>query len=103
MSLDFSSFSLEYLTAFIAAVVVFLGLYAIITRKNLVKILIGLEIMSKGVTLNFLANSSSVGESMVILIIGVEVIVTAIAMAIIINVYRMHGTLDAGKVSKLRG
>ncbi len=92
-----------YLNGIIAAVVVFLGLYAIITRKNIIKVLIGIEIMAKGVTLNFLTVASSMSQAMVILIIGIEVIVTAIALALIINVYKHYGTLDAGKVSELRG
>ena len=94
---------IEGLNIIIAAVVVFLGLYAIITRKNLIKILIGLEIMSKGVTLNFIINQSVITEGMVILIIGFEVIVTALALAIIINVYKQHGTLNASLLRKLRG
>ena len=94
---------IDGLNIIIAAVVVFLGLYAVITRANLIKILIGLEIMSKGVTLNFLVNSSHAAEGMVILIIGFEVIVTALALAIIINVYKQKGTLDAGKIRGLRG
>ena len=94
---------MDELNIIIAAIVVFLGLYAIITRKNLLKILIGLEIMAKGVTMSFIINQSAITEGMVILIIGFEVIVTTLALAIIINVYRQHGTLNAGLLRKLRG
>ncbi|HEQ79295.1 MAG TPA: NADH-quinone oxidoreductase subunit K [Euryarchaeota archaeon] len=91
------------LNIIIAAIVVFLGLYAVITRKNLIKILIGLEIMMKGVTYNFIVNQNAMSEGIVILIIAFEVIVTALALAIIINVYKHRGTLDAGKIRHLRG
>ena len=93
----------EGLNLIIAAVVVFLGLYAVITRKNMLKILIGLEVMSKGVTLNFIVNETPMTEGIVILIIGFEVIVTALALAIIISVYKHYGTLNVGKIRNLRG
>ncbi|MEW6687276.1 MAG: NADH-quinone oxidoreductase subunit K [Candidatus Edwardsbacteria bacterium] len=90
------------------AILCFIGVYALIAFRNLIKLLIGVEIIAKGVTLAIIAGGyergmNLVSQSMVITFIVVEVAVVAVALALIINVYRHTESLDVRKLTKLRG
>jgi len=85
-----------------------IGLYCLLTMKNMVKLLIGIEIIAKGVTLAFIAtgvtkNNLLLAQSLVISVIVVDVAVIATALAIIISVHRHTQSLDVRKLTKLKG
>ena len=91
-----------------AAALIGLGLYCLLTMKNLVKLLIGAEIITKAITLALIATGFEkktimMAQSLVITIIVVEVSVVATALAIIINIYRHTQSLDIRKLTKLKG
>jgi NADH-quinone oxidoreductase subunit K len=86
----------------------FIGLYALLSSRNIIRLLIGLEIMAKSVVLSFIVAGCFRGEtffsqSVVITFIVVEVSLMAVALALVINVYRNTGSLDVQKLSQLRG
>jgi NADH:ubiquinone oxidoreductase subunit K len=86
----------------------FIGLYCLLTNRNIVKLLIGLEIMAKAVVLSFAAAGFLRGEtffsqSLIITFIVVEVSLVAVALALVINAYRNTGSLDINQLSKLKG
>jgi NADH-quinone oxidoreductase subunit K len=91
------------------ALLIGIGLYCLLTMRNMVKLLIGIEIISKGVTLALVAsgyarNNILVAQSLVITVIVVDVAVIATALAIIINISRRHTkSLDVRKLTKLKG
>jgi NADH-quinone oxidoreductase subunit K len=92
---------------FVAAML-FIGIYCLLTMKNLIKLFIGIEVVSKGVTLALIAtgyakNSIMVSQSLAITFIVVEVSVVATALALIIHIYRHTKSLDIGKLTKLKG
>ena len=71
-------------------------------------LLIGIEVIGKGVSLLLLATGYAKGnillaQSLVITYIVVEVCLVATALALIINIYRKTGSLDVRKLTKLRG
>jgi NADH-quinone oxidoreductase subunit K len=80
-----------------------LGLYAILSKKNLIKIVIGLEIMAKGSTLAFIGMGGADVQAYVIIAISIEAVVAAVALAIIVNVWKHSKTLDSSKMKHLRG
>ena len=91
-----------------AAVLVFIGLYCLLSMRNLIKLFIGIEIISKGVSLALVATGFAkknilVAQALAVTFIVIEVSVVATALAIIINVYRHTGSLDIRKLSKLKG
>ncbi len=71
-----------------AALLVAAGIFCLLTMRTLVKLFIGVEVISKGVSLTFFVIEGSV---------------VATALAIIINVYRHTGSLDVRRLSKLKG
>jgi NADH-quinone oxidoreductase subunit K len=91
-----------------AALLVFMGIYCLLTMRNLVKLFIGVEIISKGVSLalvatGFVKQNILTAQAITVTFIVIEVSVVATALAIIINVYRHTGSLDIRKLSKLKG
>jgi len=91
-----------------AAALIGLGLYCLLTMKNLIKLFIGAEIITKAITLALIATGFEkrtimTAQSLVITIIVVEVSVVATALAIIINIYRHTQSLDIRKLTKLKG
>jgi NADH:ubiquinone oxidoreductase subunit K len=91
-----------------AAVLLFVGIYCLLTMRNLIKLFIGIEIISKAVSLalltsGFVRNNILLGQSLVVTFIVVEVSLVATALAIIINIYRHTKSLDVRKLAKLKG
>jgi NADH-quinone oxidoreductase subunit K len=91
-----------------AALLIGIGLYCLLTMKNMVKLLIGIEIIAKGVTLalvatGFAKNNLLLAQSLVISVIVVDVAVIATALAIIISINRHTKSLDVRKLTKLKG
>ena len=91
-----------------AALLIGIGIYCLLTMKNMVKLLIGIEIIAKGVTLALVAtgmtkNNLMLAQSLVISVIVVDVAVIATALAIIISINRHTKSLDVRKLTKLKG
>jgi multisubunit Na+/H+ antiporter MnhC subunit len=91
-----------------AALLIGIGLYCLLTMKNMVKLLIGIEIIAKGITLalvatGFAKNNLLLAQSLVISVIVVDVAVIATALAIIIKINRHTKSLDVRTLTKLKG
>lgn len=91
-----------------AAALAILGVYSIASRRNMIRSVIGLEIVTVAVNLNFIAFGSRMGQvdslaqSIVFTLIVIGASVAAVALSIVINAYRHYGTLDLRKLSRLR-
>ena len=91
-----------------AAGLIFVGVYCLLAMKNVIKLFIGIEVISKGVSLALLASgfvrkNTLLAQSLVITFIVVEVSLVAPALAIIINIYKHTKSLDIRKLTKLKG
>ncbi len=85
-----------------------LGLFCLLTRRSVIKQVIGLKIMLQGVTLSLvhaarIYGSTWAGEAMVISALVVEAVVIALALALIVNVFRHHPSGDLDLLNRLRG
>ena len=99
--------SLLVLGAGIVALFV-VGFLALVGKKSLVKVLLGLEILGKSATLTFvlggaLTDDLGRAQAFVFTIIVIEVIVAALALALMVNVYRATGTLSTSAIRRLYG
>ena len=95
-----------YLVAVIALVGI--GVYCLVARRNLIQLLIGIEVIAKGVTLSFilagyLQGNEQIAQAITITVILVEVITAAIAMSLIVVAQRHTGSLDIHDLRKLKG
>jgi NADH:ubiquinone oxidoreductase subunit K len=96
------------LNMFFAGLLALTGIYCLLTMKNLVKLLIGLELVAKGVMLALIATGYEkqtvlTAQAMAISFIVVEVSVMATALAMIINTYRHTKSLDIRDLTRLKG
>lgn len=105
------SAEIPYLDAINTSLTAFLfliGLFCLLTRRNTIKQVIGLKIMLQGVTLSlvhagYLLGDTRLAETMVISALVVETIVVAIALALIVNVFRHYPSGDVDDLNRLRG
>lgn len=84
------------------------GLYILLVSKNLLRMLIGFEVMSKSVTLGIITAGMVNGrmvlsQTLAITVIVVEVVFIAIALAILMLVYRKKQSISVGKLTDLKG
>jgi len=97
-----------YLYLFFAAALVFAGLLGLLAKRNLIKLFIAIEVVSKGISLllvgtGFAKDNVLVAQALVITFIVVEVSLVATALALIINIYRTTKSLDVRKLAQLKG
>jgi NADH:ubiquinone oxidoreductase subunit K len=86
-----------------AIIILFLGLYCVLTKKNLIKSVIGISIMVKGGSLSFLATGGATAQVAVVLITIIDAIVAAVILSMVVNVYRHTGRLDVEALKRLWG
>ncbi len=86
-----------------AIAILFLGIYCIMTKKNIIKSAIGISIMVKGGSLSFLVAGGTTAQVAVVLIIIVDAIVAAVLLSMAVNVYRHTGSLDFDALKRLWG
>ncbi|MBQ5775743.1 MAG: NADH-quinone oxidoreductase subunit NuoK [Bacteroidaceae bacterium] len=92
----------------ISLVMFFAGVYGFITRKNMLMMLISIELMLNAVDINFavfnrfLFPEQMEGMIFSIFAIAIAAAETAIAIAIIINIYRHIRNIDADKLDDMK-
>ena len=91
----------------ISGIVFILGLIAILNKKNAVGILMGVELILNSVNLNFVAFGKYIdahinGQIAAIFIIILAAAEAAVALAIILNIYRNKTTIDVTSVDTMK-
>ena len=94
----------HYLT--VGAVLFGLGLLTVMTRKNAVGILLGVELILNAAALNFIAFDHFVvggvsGQVFTVFIIVLAASEAAIALAIVLTVYRNYRSINADNLTSL--
>ncbi len=84
-----------------------IGLYALLVSRNLIKIVVGLQILVKSAMLALiaagqLAGQAAVGESLALTVIVADTIVAVVGLALAVQVRRHFGTLDVHALSTLK-
>ncbi len=102
---------------------VLIGLYAVLVKKNVLKMLIGLSIMESGVNLllvsvGYISGRSApilsegigpkqavdpIPQALVLTAIVIGVATTALALSAAIILYEKYGTLNVEEIRRLRG
>lgn len=100
--------SIWYFYLFFAAALVFAGLFGLLARRNLIRLFIAVEVISKGVSLILIATGHVkqnilTAQALTVTFIVIEVCLVATALAIIINVARRTKSLDVRGLAKLKG
>jgi NADH:ubiquinone oxidoreductase subunit K len=84
-----------------------IGLFIIVSKKNAIQILIGIELMLNAAILNLVAfgkydRGNNGGQMFALFAIVLAAATTAVALAIILNVYRRYKTINPDKINQLR-
>ena len=100
---------MEHLSSYLAlsAILFSLGLYSVVTRKNAVAILMGVELILNAANINFVAFSKFVthsldGHLISIFIIMLAAAEAAVALAIILNLYNNRGHINVDEANALK-
>ena len=102
-----SGIPLEYYLI-VAAIMFFTGIYGFLTRRNLITILMSVELILNSVNINFVAFNRYLfpgrleGHFFSIFIIAVAASEAAVAIAIIINIYRRFTTINVEDVNEMK-
>ena len=92
----------------VSTVMFFAGVYGFITRRNMLAILISLELMLNSVDINFVVFNRYLfpqqleGFFFTLFALGIAAAETAIAIAIIINIYRNIRNIQVGNLDKMK-
>jgi multisubunit Na+/H+ antiporter MnhC subunit len=89
-------------------VLVVTGIYCVMVTRNLIRTIIGLEILTKAVTLliilaGYATDHRAEAQAFAITLIVIEVVVMVAAAGIIINVFKQTNSLDSRNLRSLKG
>ncbi len=91
----------------VSAALFSVGLYVILAKRNAIQILIGIDLMLNAAILNLVAfgkfdKINNGGQSFALFAIVLAAATTAVALAIVLNVYRRYKTIDPDKINQLK-
>jgi len=92
----------------VTTIVFFIGVYGFLTRTNLIAMLMSLELMVNAEAINFVAINKYLspallqGQIFSLFIVALAAAETALAIAIILHLYRLTDTIDVKEVKTLK-
>ena len=91
----------------LAGILFALGLIGPLVRRNLIFILMSIEVMLNAAGLAFVVAGSRWmqpdGQVMFIFILAMAAAEVAVGLALVLRLYHVHGSLDADAASEMRG
>ncbi len=92
---------------FVSAILFSFGVYAVISRRNAIMVLMGIELILNSANINFIAFGRYVGMTLDGQMASIFVIIlaaceAAVALAIILNIYQQFNTVNVDEVDSLR-
>src|SRR5919199_4122477 len=93
---------------FVSTALFFIGMYGLFTRRNMITMLMSIELILNSVNINFVAFNKYLypekldGVFFTVFIITVAAAEAAVAIAIIINLYRSHKSIDVEDAAEMR-
>ena len=93
---------------FVSTALFFIGMYGLFTRRNMITMLMAIEIILNSVNINFVAFNKYLysgkldGVFFTIFIITIAAAEAAMAIAIIINLYRSHHSIDVEDAEEMK-
>jgi len=101
---------LSYYITFAAALFI-IGIYCLATKRNMIRLILGIEILLNAANINFIVLSAywkpgfvdPFAHSVVIISTALAGCVSAVALMIVVYAYRHYGTLDVRRLKRLRG
>lgn len=100
--------NLFFCYGFFVAMLFVIGIYCVLATFNLIRALIGLEILIKAATLlliavGYITAHEALAQSLVITLIVIEVVVITISVAVVVGIHSYNKSLDVRKIRNLKG
>jgi NADH-quinone oxidoreductase subunit K len=96
----------SYSVLVVAAILFVLGLVGVLTRRNIIFILISIEVMLNAAGVAFVAAGARWGQVdgqvMFLFILAMAAAEVSVGLALVMQVYHQHKTLDVSKLNVLR-
>ena len=92
----------------ISTLMFFIGIYGFLTRKNLITMLMSIELILNSVNINFVTFNRYLypqnlqGHFFSLIIIAIAAAEAAVAIAIIINIYRNFKSIDVENLDQMK-
>lgn len=85
-----------------------LGVFLVLSRRNAIMALMGVELILNASNVNFIAFAQFDkldidGQMATLFVMVLAAAEVAVALAIILQVYKRYGNIDLGKINKLKG
>ncbi len=92
---------------FVSAALFSLGVFAVISRRNAIMVLMGIELILNSANINFVAfsrfgNLHMEGQMAAIFVIILAAAEAAIALAIVLNIFKRFNSVNVDDVSLLK-
>ena len=87
----------------LSIVMLSIGIYGLLTNRNLIKVFISLELIAIAATLNFImfAMGQGLGEALMIIAFSTDTAVSAVILAVLVIMYKKYGISDISKIPQL--
>lgn len=91
-----------------AALLIAVGMYGIVVTRNLMRIILSVEVLTKAVTLVMIGAGYETGkmgmaQSFVVTIVVIEVMLLVIATGILFGAFKNNGSLMTDQLNNLKG
>ncbi len=88
----------------LSLVMLAIGIYGLLTNRQLLKVFISVELIATAATLNFVMLAQSalgLGQAFLILAFATDTAVSGVILALLVIVSKKYGTSDIGKIVQL--
>ncbi len=91
----------------LSIVILSIGVFGLLTNRQLIKVFISIELIAVGATLNFVMLTTSAGQGLgqafLILAFSTDTAVSAVILALLVIVSKKYGTSDISQIIKSMG
>jgi NADH-quinone oxidoreductase subunit K len=92
----------------VSTLVFFIGVYGFLTRRNLITMLMAIELILNSVNINFVIFNRYLypdrlqGHFFVLFIVAIAAAEASVAIALIINIYRKYTSIESDDVNRMK-
>ena len=89
----------------LSLIILAIGIYGLLTKRDLLKVFVSVELIATAATLNFVMLSSAagvgIGQAFLVLAFSTDTAVSAVILALLVIVHKKYGTSDISKLAEI--
>ncbi|MBR2783633.1 MAG: NADH-quinone oxidoreductase subunit K [Firmicutes bacterium] len=92
----------------VAMSLIVLGILMLIMTSNMIRVVLAVEVMMKAITLllvyaGYISGQLGLAQTFIVTQIVIEIVITAVAAGLVVNIYRKTGNRELPRLNKLNG